>query len=114
MTFFVNVAKNIGNNSLPINEEHPSILYIKRNITHTEEFAFSMVDESFIGKQIDKLCIKTATGRDGISAKLVKLAQLIIVKPVTEIINKGISSSVFSRQLKIAKVTPLHKKQHFG
>jgi hypothetical protein len=108
--FFVNVAKNIGNESISINEEHPSILSIKRNIKNTEEFAFSMVDESFVGKQIDKLCIKKATGRDGISAKLVKLAKPIIVNPVTEIINKGISSSVFPDSLKIAQVTPLHKK----
>ena len=53
--FFINVAKNIGTNSLPADEHHPSILKIKENNKCSTPFHFKDVDETFIGKQIDRL-----------------------------------------------------------
>jgi hypothetical protein len=37
--------------------------------------------------------------RDGISAKLLKLAKPVIAKPITKMINKTITNSVFPNQL---------------
>jgi hypothetical protein len=42
-----------------------------------------------------KTNVKKATGRDGISAKLLKLAKPVIAKPITKMINKTITHSVF-------------------
>lgn len=108
--FFVNVAKNIGNNSIPVDEKHPSILRIKESNQCDTEFSFKTVDESFICKQIDKLGVKKATGWDGISAKLLKLAKPSIAAPVTVLVNKTILTSKFPDSLKIAQVAPIHKK----
>ena len=67
--FFVNVAKNIGENSIPINNEHPSIVNIQENLTVQSELNFKPVDEEFVSKQIGRLNVKKATGHDGIWQK---------------------------------------------
>jgi hypothetical protein len=38
----------------------------------------------FVHKQINITSVKKATGRDGISAKLLKLAKPVIAKPITK------------------------------
>ena len=50
ITFFVNVAKNIGQNAIPVNENHPSILKIKDNLTEPSSFEFKPIKEEFISK----------------------------------------------------------------
>jgi uncharacterized membrane protein len=42
------------------------------------------ISDEFVHKQINKTNVKKATGRDGISAKLLKLAKLVIAKPITK------------------------------
>jgi hypothetical protein len=39
-----------------------------------------------------------------------KIAKPVIVKPITKLINKSISSAKFPDNLKEAQVVPLHKK----
>ena len=93
--FFVNVAKNIGQNAIPVNENHPSILKIKDNLTEPSSFEFKPIKEEFISKQINKLNLKKATGCDGISTKILKLAQTTVIKPITNMINLTIKKSQF-------------------
>ena len=50
-----------------------------------------------------------ATGVDGVSARLLKIAAPAIAPSLTRLINKCISNGVFPRVWKEAKVTPLHK-----
>ena len=70
----MNVAKNIGENSIPVNSQHPSITKIQENnLTHSI-LDFKPIEESFISKQINKFSLKRATGHDGISAKILKFA----------------------------------------
>ena len=73
---------------------------------------FQEITEEFIHKQINKINIKKATGKDGISAKMLKLAEPVIAKPVSNMINKSLKSSVFPFKLKEAEVIPLHKKNN--
>ena len=108
--FFINVAKFFGINSLPADEHHPSILKIKENNKRSTPFHFKDIDETFIGKQIYRLGSKKATGCDGISAKLLKLAKPSIVTPVTIMINHSFHTSEFPDPLKLAQVGPIHKK----
>ena len=97
-------------NSLPADEHHPSILKIKENNKCSTPYHFKDVDETFIGKQMDKLGSKKATGCDGISAKLLKLAKPSIVTPVTIMVNHSFRTSEFPYPLKLAQVAPIHKK----
>ena len=85
----VNVAKNIGNNQINVDRDHPSILEIKNNHPELLEnsFSFSSVNPDFVEKRINKINVKKATGIDGISHKLLHFAKPIIVKPLTDIVN---------------------------
>jgi len=108
--FFVNVAQNIGKYSIPVDESHPSIEKNKSNNISDNTYTFEPIDTDFTSKQINKLNIKKATGNDGISSKLVQLAKPSFLKPVTDLINMSISTSVFPDKLKQAQVTPIHEK----
>ena len=66
---------------------------------------------SFISKQIDKLCTKTATSHAGISSKLLKLAKPSITGSITSLVNTSFTTSVYPDSLKIAQVKPFHKKK---
>ena len=71
---------------------------------------FSSLLFSEIGKKfLCQLGVKKATGGDGISARIVKLAEPAILKPLTLLLNKSIESSVFPDNMKFAQVVPLHK-----
>ena len=68
------------------------------------------VDEEFVSKQIGRLNVKKTTGHDGISAKILKLAKPVIVRPITDLINLIIKCSKFPDNTKNAMVSPVHKK----
>ena len=63
-------------------------------------------------KQINQINIKKATERDGISAKIKKIAKPVIAKPISELMNKSISLAKFPEKLKEAQVVPCHKKSN--
>ena len=108
--FFVNVAKNIGENSISVNSQHPSITKIqKNNITHSI-IDFKPIEENFISKQINKLSLKKATGHDGISAKILKFAKPAVLQPITFLINDTIKVSEFPDECKKAMVSPFIKR----
>jgi hypothetical protein len=71
---------------------------------------FTNIDESFVTKQIRKMNSKKATGYDGLSVKMLKLAEPVISKPLTKLINKSIENSQFPSNFKIAQVAPIFKK----
>ena len=58
ITFFVNVAKTIGQIAIPVNENHSSILKISDSLTEPSSFEFKPIKEEFISKQINKLNLK--------------------------------------------------------
>ena len=101
----------IGNNK-PANENHPSIIKIQENTDVTQKLEFLPISTDFVDKQLKKLNTKKATGIDGISVKVLKLAQPVITKPITQLINKSITTSTFPDKLKEAQVVPLHKKNN--
>jgi hypothetical protein len=45
------------------------------------------VSEEFVTKQVNKLNVKKATGHDGISPKILKMAQQEITNPITKLVN---------------------------
>ena len=108
--FFVNVAKDIGKDSCAVNQEHPSVKVISEHKYSENKLKFESIDISFVEKQIDKMNINKATGKDGISVKILKIAKPIVSKPITMLINKTIENASFPNKLKEAQVVPLHKK----
>ncbi len=60
---------------------------------------------------IDKLAPKTSFGFDGFSIKLIKTTKAMLTKPITLIINQMLNTGIFPDQLKIAKITPIYKKE---
>ena len=53
---------------------------------------------------------KKATGIDNISAKMLKLIKPVVIKPTTVLINEMFTKCTFPHQLKLARVSPLYKK----
>lgn len=110
--FFINVATNIGSLDTVIDENHPSLMVIKEHRVATNDLVFKPIDAEFVEKQINKIGIKKATGRDGISSKNLKLSKTVVSKPISNLINKSFETSVFPDRLKEAQVVPLHKKNN--
>ena len=105
------MPKDIGNNT-PANNNHPNVKKTHENKTATQQLEFNAISNEFVDKKLKELNIKKATGIDGISVKVLKLAQPVITKPITELINKTIKSATFPDKLKEAQVVPLHKKNN--
>ncbi|XP_063409008.1 uncharacterized protein LOC134692484 [Mytilus trossulus] len=82
------------------------------NKTAQQQLEFSAISNEFVDKKLKNLDIKKATGIDGISVKVLKLAQPVITKPIFELINKTIKSATFPDKFKEAQVVPLHKKNN--
>ena len=108
--FFVNVAREIGNNSCRVDQDHPSIRSINENCKPEGNLYFHNINVDFVEKQINKINVNKATGKDGISVKVLKLAKPVIVEPITIMINKSFEEASFPNKLKEAQVVPLHKK----
>ena len=52
--FFINVAKDIGNDNNLSVEEHPSIKIIKENKKEIPKLIFHEIENDFVSKQINK------------------------------------------------------------
>ena len=74
------------------------------------KFDFSPVEEQTIIKVINNLSSKDIYGIDGISTTLLKYMKHMLAKPLSIIINQKLKTGAFPDKLKIAKVTPVHKK----
>ncbi len=70
-----------------------------------------LYDISTINDIIEKLEPKTSFGFDGLSTKLIKTTKAIMTKHITLIINEKLNTGIFPDQLKIAKITPIYKKE---
>lgn len=57
--FFINVAKDIGNDSIPIDENHPSVQKVKEiSQADSDDLVFKPITEDFVEKQINKISKK--------------------------------------------------------
>ena len=98
-----------------INLKILTILEIK-HIKHTLKnqikvsLIFEKVSETNVMQIINNLPNKTSCGFDGISTIVMKSIKHVILKSLTLIINQIINTGVFPNKLKIAKITPIFKK----
>ena len=107
-SFFTNIGPKLSHLiNPPENKTFQSYLHDKIN----HNFTFKLIDTGTISDTIDKLAPKTSTGYDGISTKLLKTVKNALLKPITIIINQMLSTGIFPDKLKLAKVTPVFKKE---
>ena len=89
---------------------HPSIIAIKENFNSSTPFNFLFVDKEDILKEIKNLKANKATQNTDIPTKLTKENSVIFADFIFENLNDCISHSVFLSALKLANITPVHKK----
>jgi len=105
--FFTNIGPELANKiTPPPNCSFKDFLDSPCNVP----FRFKTVDENTVGKAIDQLKPKSSKSHDNISNKLLKAIKCEISKPLTFIINQSFNTGVFPASMKVAKVTPLFKK----
>ena len=75
-------------------------------------FAFHLIDNNATMHIIKNTKISTSKGQDRISSELLKLITNDISKCITVIINQSLTFGIFPNSLKIAKVTPIFKKEN--
>lgn len=112
-TFFINVAKDIGENEGPHTAcEHPSIQAIRANISSSEsEFHFKPVNEAKVTGYLGRVGPGKATGLDTISSKILHLSKDVVMGPTTSLVNRRIADRRFPASLKEARVSPVFKKK---
>ena len=59
---------------------------------------------------INIINIKKATGADNIPAKVVRQCKVTVAQQLSSLINLFVNTGVFPDSLKVAQVTPIHKK----
>ena len=92
-------------------ENHPSILDIKKNVTISSMFTFSQVTAAEMLLEINNLDDKKAGTFMNIPVKRLKEVGDIVAQTLTEIWNNElIKNKKFAVELKLADITPLHKK----
>ena len=83
--------------------------YLNKGINSS--FTFVNIDEAVVKKTINNLQAKSSSGCDGISSKLLKVIEPVIINTLTLLINQVLYAGIFPDKLKIAKVIPiLYKK----
>ena len=89
---------------------HPSILKIKEYVKIEEPFHFEPIDETVINGKIGSLDKRKPTTYNNIPTKILVENKDIISPILTEIYNVSNKYSNFPNALKLADVTPVHKK----
>ena len=73
-------------------------------------FTFQNITTDVTSKLIKGLNSKTSFGYDGISTKLLKSLESVLVRPLTLIIIQSLNTGIFLDKFKITKIIPIHKK----
>ena len=89
--------------------EHPSILTIKQMIHTKNKFTFSMSNAADM-TEINSLNVNKPTTFNNIPAKLIVETSDICAPFISSIYNESILSYNFPVSLKMADITPVHKK----
>ena len=105
--FFVKIGPKLAE-TIQTSEQQNFKNYLKKKIN--SRFHFSHSNSQDIIKIIDSLKSKTSYGHDGMSNKLLKYVKQELTEPILLIINQCISKGLFPNKLKVAKVTPVYKK----
>ena len=110
--YFVNIAESVtkhlpDDTAYTPTSKFAKYLTYKRNIT--TGFSVIPITVDIVHTYLKQLKSNKATGLDGISVSLIKLAGDALVLPICNIINTSINTGTFPHLWKSAKVFALHK-----
>ena len=91
-------------------ENHPSIIKIKENVSEGNNFTFKDITPQVFEREILKLDPKKATPQNDIPIKILVKSYDIISKHLSDCYNKSKNQKDYPTSLKLADVTPVHKK----
>ena len=127
-SFFGNVVKelninikedllcNVSNINDPVEraiqkyKNHPSIQMIKDKFGYNKTFSFDFVSSDTIFKEIVSLDTNKATHSNDIPTKLIKTNADLFSIFVSNAYNESVTSCIFLSHLKLADITPAHKR----
>ena len=115
--FFITIAAKLVS-KLPASTKKFSVKNdIFKNFYHKKgvipgAYKLTEVSQEFILNELSSMNPQKATGMDNISPKFLKDSAVIISPCLTHVINLSITSGYVPDDLKIAKVTPLYKKNN--
>ena len=95
---------------MSVYSNHPRIRKFKNLCVPENKFDLPYASTSDINKIIKSLNVNKAKGRDGISAKFVKMSANVIDCHFANIINSDISLNKYYKHAKPATVRPIFKK----
>ena len=102
--YFTSIAQTIAQ-GIQYDGNTDYIYHLKKRVDSV--FRFKDVDKKTVKKIIESLPTKNICGCDGISSKLLKIIELVIIKPLILLINRVINTGIFRDKL---KVIPIFKK----
>ena len=112
--FFTNVASNLVS-KLPTSKSVYNTctnvfkcFYGKKSFSN---FKLQPVSHKFVYDELKNLNPTKSTGLDKIPARFLKDGACVLTAPLTHIINLSIESESVPDDLKLARITPIHKKK---
>ena len=92
-------------------ETHPSILKIKKHVCVDSKFTFSDTTQNNLKDDICKLDPKKASTENDIPTKILIDSSDIVGEHLSNIYNISKKDAIYRLSLKLADVTPIHKKE---
>ena len=90
--------------------EHPSIVAIKQNCVSDVTHSFSILSQQDILKVVYDIDVSKATASHNIPSRIFKENIDLYIDIITNIFNEGTIECNFPSRLKLADITPAHKK----
>ena len=95
---------------LRIYELHPSILEIKKHVNDENKFLFTDITANAVEDEINKLDPRKAGIENDIPIKILISSSDIVCTHLSHIYNSTKNDNIYPQSLKLADVTPIHKK----
>ena len=106
--FFCNIGPTLAN-SIKSPRSKSFTDYLKQNILSS--FLFDTITTETTAKIINNLKPKSSSGHDNLSSIQLKFISADILNILTQIINQSLCTGIVPSSLKIAKITPIYKKE---
>ena len=106
---FINKITQLQNKINPSQRQDPLIRLADKLKGRKLNFTFKPVKVKEVKKIILKLRSRSAPGPDEIDPAIIKLAIDVLALPLTNIINKSLTSGVFPDSWKVARISPIYK-----
>ena len=106
-TYFATITEQMIA-SFPDHETASYADYLNSSIG--SRFEFHTINDHMTKCMINNLKTSRSKGHDGITSELLKVINDDICSSITVMINQSLTTGIFPSKLKIAKITPIHKK----